>query len=786
MSKPQANIDDKVKKNKYYEWYEKQYSECIGLPALVKISEEKKLTWIGDAVKNFTHLYSSIWRHENLNVMKFYAIPDKTNSICAVFKARRRGESSILETRGREYKTSYGFLYCDVDGDKIIPRFICLSSTYNSADGEYRFRFIPFEQFIYAFDLFGEIFAQVEGHVVKQIRGEELFLGFEVALPPALETMRHKIKNFIDKLRISIKLYSVLSLIDFQRYSQETIENHVADGYIGAMFSKYDKNFYNDKKISLNRAVFVDTVKPNYNIFSHTPIGQKIIPLTVRHVEEIGKIRHAVWLELFVASHVGDLVINGICPSFPILNNWFLIQNNSKILYDNAITHFRQDNSKIATGIVKDIESARKHTFRFDEVKKENVYLSYSMEGLSRTIEISMDYAEEEMIMSNYSLGLLMDHIGRTCRDLPQLYKNSPEFMRPLGPLFSSIDWLAKYMFEYLYAIHELNTKLGIIHSDLHLNNVTTFERLDAFDPKTQKTKVPNPHVIYGLRDQQYIFPSRGRMAGIIDFSRAIIWPESHLLENLSPAERLEIEADQRRKILHVYERDLPEFFHSYQNNLKASVLKNYEGCFKLTTAIDAYKITSGFIYLFENTAPEYSIEVNPEAVPFLAKIQKLAFNYLTVGMIKVLKTDEVPVEWPLHDIITTFFEPYLVENFHPPDDGVTLIDYFSSNNTLRYNTREYEHFPPNIKFDYAIEHGIKEDAVGLQNYRKYVKQRRKERDEKAVAAIQQHEIETKPERRGSDPIALPKSRRKKGEVDGPAEPGTDPGAPEASTFFDV
>lgn len=102
---------------------------------------------------------------------------------------------------------------------------------------------------------------------------------------------------------------------------------------------------------------------------------------------------------------------------------------------------------------------------------------------------------------------LIFEQIGPT---FPAMYTFDEIFLD--HSLFSSISNIDKILFEYIYGLYCINKKLNIYHGDLHLNNITIFER-----------GIKN--VAYKLEyiDQYYIFKNCFKIAGILDISKSPI-----------------------------------------------------------------------------------------------------------------------------------------------------------------------------------------------------------------------------------------------------------------------
>lgn len=429
------------KTKKYHKFYEDTFKEAIGIKNLEIIGTNKKLPWLKNAARNIKIKYGSIWRNESMETMKYGCIPNKTNYICTIFSITRKGKSSIEPIKGIHYSTTHSFLYTTCRENKLYHEFICTATTLTSADGEYRSRFISYDQYQKCYNKFIDMLNQMEHYVMKQIKNGDLLLHAKTIYPHDFSStvIKNKMDNFINESRLSLKLYITLWFMDFYRMNLNILENHVSPGYIESMFSGNDNHFYskNKEKFNANQnliSYLTEFSKPSVEKRSSVGIGQKLIPLTVKQIEDIGQIHHPVWLELFISSYVGDLVINGISSNFSIFNNWFLLQGNNSDLFNNQVAHIRFQNSDVAKKIIKKLEESRRDTFRFDPTKNEYSIRGHNMEGLAYTIEIPIDYAEEEIIMSNYTLCFLTEYIGRTVWDIPILYKNE-KWASTLGPI---------------------------------------------------------------------------------------------------------------------------------------------------------------------------------------------------------------------------------------------------------------------------------------------------------------------------------------------------------------
>lgn len=761
-------MDDKLKN--YYRWYESTYALDINLKKLEDKADEDQNKWLKRSVQHFQFNYSSIWRYEVLNSMRYYLFPRKTEYICTSFKITRDSKSSIISTSldNIQYNTIYAMLYTYIDNDKIKFEFMSACPTFKSADGEYRHRFITVEQMFRTRNNNLAEFELVEEHILKQFKDKVINFETNHIFPRDITNKNIKdLNNEIEKNRLPILLYVSAWAIDFDRYMGKKMENHISEGYREAMFSIYDEKFHKDWTGSIEKEklniFMVDLTRFRKDAKQKVPLlelGQKFIPLTIYDVEATDNIKLTPWREVFIASLVGNLVINGITPSVPIFDDWFFIQGNSPAFWDNKVSHIKLDHSKIASDIVKKLEVARHGTYIIDPIKKKEMYLSFSMEGLSEAIDIPMDYAEQEIILADVILCTLTEHSGRTLADIPNLMMLEYYSRTYAGPLFKNYFVFSKFIFEFIYCMFCLNTKLGIVHSDIHLNNATLFIKRPFIDIYTGYSWIINSHVIYNVIKKYYIFPHHGSFSCVIDYSRAFVDREN-LAKHFNNVD--EIIYHQRMRMLRVFAREIPDFYNDNKDKIQIAILENFDTVYKIFMAIDPYKLTNGLIGLIKINVlgnkvhlEKYGdVDVISEQIILLEKINKISYNYITTNFnhlfnrkLNIDKLENINLI-----IINECFVNCELENFTPPlhngEKFITLTDYFSSENEMKHDTRIYDKFPEAVKLDYIIKNKIPTDEIGLKNYEEYKIYLAKESIDKKIEKIQEEFIESKNERRG-------------------------------------
>jgi hypothetical protein len=778
----QKSDNKKEQLRKYHYWYVDTFLQSINYDDFYK--RVQNINWLKESLQNMfikdpdiqsPVYYGSIWRHEILDNLKFYITPKKTENIVTVFKMDRT--HSLGLDRSVEFHTTFAFLYSVEENGKIEHQYVCLGPTFQSADGEYRRRFISYKQFQYIMSQYKELVNTISDQIIQWISKKIMSINVESFFPRFMHdrTNFSKIqKGFmeqIDKERIIIDIYTSVWIMEYKRYIDGTQESHLVPGYKEAMFSIEDQNLYH--KIKDMPGIKEDNFMTHMERIMTYPgkqyypasCGQKLIPLRVKDVEESENIKHTPWREMYISSLVGDLVINGISPSFPIFVDWFFISTNSPSIWDNKVSHQKLDHSMVATDIVHKLEEARKSTYEFGE-NGEEYYVTYQMEGMSEAIEVPIEYAEKELILAPVTLCSLVEHVGRTFADTFFLLK-IPAYYKELGPIFDDVQVFGKYLFEYIYGIYAMNKYFHLIHTDLHLNNITfyTVRRFynSIHDSKDVNPLVSNAHILYDLSDKNtddtstdkniFIFPHYGRYGMIIDFSRGIIGREQ-LMKDFPEHTTDQIISNQRKRLFRTIRREMPDFVKDHSSELEAFLLQNFDLAFKLYTALDTYKLSRGMLNILKLHMNK--LDISPQVIKFVQNVHDKALHILTIDVQKAFRHEIKEYDLPNLRILQECFSEFTVDKFdqknarrNDPDKPVSIIDIFQIRNGLTYDIRKYDKFPPTVKFDYIVDNNIPIDRSGLKNFEKHLKYLKTNPIEKVYELAEELKAE-RPIRRGT------------------------------------
>jgi hypothetical protein len=653
-------------------------------------------------------------------------------------------------------------VYSEFDESKkeFAHKYCCFGYTYQSADGEYRRHFISTLQLYQNWELHKSILEPWEDYVIESQRKGKLLLQFNPQFPHRHgNKLAKEFEKSIDKTRLGIKLFT-LSFIEYVKHYYRNTTN--------AMMSKEDESAY--LKLA-EKSGGIEKLFRLYNIFEgirpdvatqhiSTECGQKITMLKAKEIEEIENIRYNPWREFYIARQCSDLVINVISPHFSIMKDYFLISSASKYLFDNPVNLIKIDHSKAATQTVKKLEKIRQETYVIDPKTKKELYASYKFEGFSDAINIPMDYAEKNLVMSDYSICFLSEHIGITFGNLPKELSSDETVREKIGPVFQDFRFFSKMIFEYLYGLYCMNSKLGVIHSDLHVNNAVMFNK-NVFAPGALQGHY-NSYILYNLEGKLYTFPHTGELAGIIDFSRGIISTEN-AHKNFNKRIAAYIIEKEKKQILNKLQMVMPEFVKENRTGINVAIEANFDTVFRLLTSIDMFIFTAGAIHVLRgiltdrDALREFASKsmIEKEAIPLLQSIHDESYEIFTSGVRRLISGERVElsrVEFPNLSIISKFFSGFLASNLKlSPENKEKFFvsDYYSTQNELKFSVKNYDDFPPTVKFDYIRENNLPIDVIGRALWKEHEEYEERVDPEEEVEAIKERAEKKKIERRG-------------------------------------
>jgi hypothetical protein len=748
----------------YSKWLIKNHQDTyfnFNMPAYIK----EHLQNIGDNL-----YYGALNRINTMAIFGYRMDLNIVDMICTTFKMKDLtdgteaifgfGYSEMLDPKRKIVRKSG----INPIGSNVIYRYFTTGGSFVSKDGEYRLGFIAartlhiIERTPGVKSLYEEITKYLSEKIV-----ERKFLLFKEYFYPTDD--KRQLQNELEYVYSTDiqKFIFTITWFTFMNNSHLGItENHLNEKF-KKMMSKHLKEdlvfyrsllgCYSDEIITQMRSFASHMFMSNgRDQGSTTKIGQKIIPLNISEAQHPFNLRYKPWREYLISLKLSDMVVNNVSPGFFITNSWFYIKNSRKGLFDNEIQYEKMERSDSAIEITNLLLRAQIYTHNnlghssvLTDKKRQktdkrimNSWLSDKFKHLYDKIQDPIDFAKEDIIMSNVALCLITEYVGRTLMDVLSISKTSTYYNDLIGHPFSQKGFpiFSKYIFEICYNLLVMNQKLGVIHGDLHLNNATlkpmVYKRIKDIK------NVKNPQVMYALddKDEQYIFPTAGYHVCIIDFSRSIVMPENvHMFhdtalpKSYTTINRMkDFQYDQVDRLVKMYIHYTSDS-DSKKDELLIIFKNHFEAVFKLLSVLDLYGITQKLEIIFTNKSLG-CIAPHKLCIDLVKKVNKYAEYYLTTEMNKLLAdiTYEKTIladEWPIAVIIKKCFYENLTKNIELGQ----LIDVYYMNHDIKYSLNTHKQFPPSIKEPKYIEDGKEYPVKFLKPFEEGRKMFEKEKD---------------------------------------------------------
>jgi len=699
---------------------------------------------------------SSFARTIPIEFAKLYISLDRVDTICTIFKIEKIDLKAGQDDSPEQYKINinYAYLYSTIGNKNTLThRYACVGPSLESYDGEFRYRFNKPDIVISMIKREGlyDMWLDLHRYMSQKRINENLMVYIDYFYPRmAIEDKYNKVletdisnKNYKDHLLV-LSWFSELIHI-----YQNIQENHINKKFNDIMFSNIPAD------IAFMRKMILKYGESNITLFEHivthmtmsrisqTPVfGQKIIPLNLSDVQCPLDVNGAAWNEIYINELVNALVVNVISPGFPIYADWFYIKNTSKNLFDNTKIYERLKYSENAKWISKKLAEAQRQTYYISNETINGVrkYITPNFKDLCYHINDNIDIVKS-MSMSNVALCTISEYVGRTIADIPHLITKSARYKKIYSNVFR-IDYFRKYMFEIVYALYCANSKCGVIHGDLHLNNATLTEILshpeEAPDPKIRDStyvlyildsksidiceyaKLRNKKIsytdLYKTMDDyknkyQFMFHHEFRHASLIDFSRGIVHPDflnynaflnSKGSTTIYHERKEEYINQQRATIQSKYSKILESFDDSIADKLKIGLINNFNSMWKIFTAYDIFSFTDKLRRLL-NTS---KIKIDPECITLLKKMNSIARYHLNALLPNVVdnKIPSSDLEYPNYNIIKECFSECIVDLEAPRVDKIAIGDIFIYSNEIKYSLDKYDNFPPYAQNWYGVK----------------------------------------------------------------------------------
>lgn len=741
---------------------------------------QQKTPVIDKIKKNFDIAYGPAARFGFLKAAKIQLSLPSAGIITTAFK--------LTDPEIPKSEIIFGFMYSEpkststktgqaIGTAQLIHQLCCISASLLSRDGEYRQRINSAISITKMYEHFAVVFEDIEEYIQHKIDKYKWNI-FTECFYPADEFKKYseELETDIIARRLPIKFLVICWFAEFINIYKKQKINHINKLFKVIMRFKdkveikEDINFI-DSLLKKHGEEILYLVYNNVNCFnvstrignpSQIKIGQKIIPLNLGEVQNPFNIRYKPWREYLICEKVQDLLVNGICAGVPILGDYFFIRNSRKTLFDNYVQYMKLEHSDLAVGIARKLIDAQKGTFKprsediieyaagIKPVEKKDTsnkillssykddednpdsyqeieeWLSNKFQYLHDKIKDPIEYAREEIIMSDMALCVTSEYVGRTFYDAINICTENETFNNDIGRPYENYDIWAKYIFELIYTLYCLNSHKGVIHGDLHLNNFTIHPLF--FSKFRDISTIKNPHMLYYLDPQHcFAFPSRQYHTVIIDFSRAVVRPSlldsfenfdiisakklklhrDGKIQLIKPEERSEFLYEQSIRILKAYETNFPDFTTTKKSSLSVLFSSNFDKLFPIFGGLDTYAAIGNLMLFFRKNGYDKKYE---KQFKLLESIFNRVENELTETIEKYLEDpkslDTAIIPYVNKKIIDEFFTEYLIiqPNSNKLDDFVknnTVVNVVFYNNKEFYHLDTIKHFPDYLQSMY-------------------------------------------------------------------------------------
>ncbi len=743
-----VEIINSIPMDKHIEWYYSEYIRQWQYNKLPRIASYSVNPKIGSGL-----------RMQNLSTMKYKFNYNTMDMIVVVMK---------LYDYTTKHETNYGTLFCELTSNikptrrstildeaihgNVAFTYYSASPSYISCDGEYRNRFSIYNSLLHAKKQYFAIWTELEEYVtrIKTRRQWSLYASY---FYPKLEQelknteVEFAVKNEMSTLVLLVVTWFHTIYEELTGMSKMHINENFKAIFLGAELPD-DLSFmrelikkYGEAEIEMFRSKISHTTITFQGDSKYMQCGYKMIPLNIKEVQDPLRLRYKPWREYFISNRCNDLVVNSIAPGFSIIFDWFYIKNSKKGLYDNKSQYDRMKHSEYAKDILHILYEAQRGTYFATENLKMGSpnsgqlkqWISSKFKKLSEKIDDPINFSIEEIIMSEVTLAFGSEYVGRTVSDSISLLHSSKTYDALIGQPFreSGYDYFAKYMFEFCYNLLCINSKLGIIHGDFHLNNAT-IGALYYPDREIMANKNSIYKVVYVIDDEfQYVFPNNGYFGCVIDFSRAIINPEKaaaladksipsnfHLIKDEDKFKMAEINT-----LLNLYTQMFPNKL-KQREELIVLFKNNFEAVFRLLTCIDIYMFTIRLTRILAQA----EFPVYKKTIELVEKINRLAEGFIATDMNHLINDDAyaekiIADDWPLLTIIKKCFPEYI--DGHALKATGIITDTYVYANEMKYSVTKYETFPDILKYVKYVD-----DKGKLIEIKDVAEQRKKNRDE--------------------------------------------------------
>jgi hypothetical protein len=691
---------------------------------------EKYSEWITDLCAEASKINeldgSSVYKNTFKHYLpsRFGNLSNVPNTITTVYGHPMYQIGYTLSVFSLEYKKMQSN-FCYIYWVNDEPNYISLSYTYISQDGEYRKGFVHFKKFLYDFETYAKEMDAYE-KIALRLLSEELTVS--VSVYP--ETEFESISNTIGNNNLIVKILAASMMSYHVDVEQNTIESHILKEYT-QIYDKFVPKF-SEIKLDQKAKDIAELLKLSYPSFGIC--GQKIAPLTVRELVQINDINFWIWREIYAMKILTELSVNFLSMAHPVFSNWSILAGTKHSMYEseNIKKKFVRSRKSIAyVDKINDIIDGIK-----DETNKDMVHINANLANIIK-------YIQSFVIYSNFSLCYVSQNIGPVFYSIFDYMNNGNNNSPHLINTFKDRKLYMSMMLSYSFNIHLMHKKCGIVHTDLHLRNLTfnnTHYKYDEYvsgklkDPKISKN-FDNPVRVYigdEFEKNTFIGKYIPFEFGIIDHSRSIFGGVclDRIEKDFGKPYMMSFYKNQKdrmvkRFLLYIKISGLVFDIPNIKDRIALMIDENPEISFKILSYVDYILIGNNFVHYCNFILSKKSKEVfvSDEVVEYsiffrdsiMAKFKEKITPYVN-GKIDELKD----IKYAGDELFEELFEELHWK--HADEKTMLVLNLSNINSDLKYSTFSFDKLPKWMDPKTTSENapGIPLEEIFTQHYKDF------------------------------------------------------------------
>jgi hypothetical protein len=343
---------------------------------------------------------------------------------------------------------------------------------------------------------------------------------------------------------------------------------------------------------------------------------QKLVPMGKGAFDMSRSLLMPAWRELYAYLLMSRSLINQHTPCFPMIFNWCILDDSRK-LYVNPEMLRRFDASDRAELSKKDM------TINY---QLQTRHVDAATQAIADEKSIELDKAERNVVLSDKSLAMWCERVGRTFPDALEEIRGSVDYRNKYYR--ELIDHLEPTVFAALHGIAVMNRDHHMLHCDLHANNLTIYSLTNRLrDPKV----LFHARYLFIMNKHMYLTQAYGIWPCIIDFSRCVLEKPEALLGS-DKEQSVEALSDLmgtwqgiiRGKVKSMFS----DWFEKHVKDLDTRMESDWLGTLRAASAIDVIDLVTSMHKLISVWLPD-----KVKSVSFLQDIALIARKFFVDEM---------------------------------------------------------------------------------------------------------------------------------------------------------